>query len=131
MKNIKKKVVTIPAPLKTILKQWFIITKPMNTLRPMEIDILSLLLYYNIMEKPNFVRDEDRWKKVFDYETKMKIKEELDIKDYTLQNILSSLRKKGAISKDNVIAKYYIPPIESDEDEFMLVFHFKPQKENV
>lgn len=129
METVKKKVVTIPASLKDILKQWFVITKPMNKLRPKEIDVLSLLLYYNIMEKPNFVRDEDRWKKVFDYDTKMHIKEELDIEDYTLQNILSSLRRKGAISRDNVVDKFYIPPIDLDTKNFMLIFNFKVKED--
>lgn len=125
MKNVKKKVVTIPTSLKNVLKQYLVITKPMNKLRPKEIDVMSLLLYYNILEKPNFVRDDDRWKKIFDYDTKLKIKEELEIEDYTLQNILSSLRKKGAI-KDNKIQDYYIPDIDTKTENFMLIFNFKP-----
>lgn len=116
------KKVTIPSNRKLIYKQYLTITKPLNGLRPKEIDVLSLLLFYNYMEQDNFKREEDRWKRVFSYETKLKIKEELDIKDYTLQNILSSLRKKKAII-NNKITSYYIPSIEGDN--FKLVFEFK------
>lgn len=115
------KKVTIPSNRKLIYKQYLTITKPLNGLRPKEIDVLSLLLYYNHVEKENFKRDEDRWKRVFSYETKMKVKEELEIKDYTLQNILSSLRKKKAII-NNQITNYFIPKIE--DNTFRLVFEF-------
>jgi hypothetical protein len=120
------KKVTIPSSRKLIYKQYLTITKPLNGLRPKEIDVLSLLLYYNYKEQDNFKRDEDRWKRVFSYETKMKIKEELEIKDYTLQNILSSLRKKKAII-NNQITNYFIPKIE--DDTFKLVFEFNLSNE--
>lgn len=90
---------------------------------------MALFLYYNEIEKPNFKRDEDRWNKVFDYETKALIKDELGIKDYTLQNILSSLRKNKAIVSEgdvrNKIPDYYIPNIGMEETKFNLVFSFE------
>jgi hypothetical protein len=89
----------------------------------MEIDVVSLMLYYNSIEADNFKRDEDRWKKVFSYETKMLIKEELKIEDYTLQNILSSLRKKKVIV-NNVITDYYIPKVNKDTKHFQVIFDF-------
>lgn len=123
MEKSRGKLVKIPVTTKTLFKSYLSLTKPINKLGPKEIDVLSLLLYYNHIEKPNFKRDEDRWRKVFDYDTKMLIKEELDMKDYSLQNILSSLRRKKVI-KNNVVMPYYIPDIDGS-DVFKLVFQFE------
>lgn len=123
MEKSRGKLVKIPVTEKSIFKSYLSLTKPINKLGPKEIDVLSLLLYYNHIEKPNFKRDEDRWKKVFDYDTKMLIKEELDMKDYSLQNILSSLRRKKVV-KNNVVMPYYIPDFGS-ENTFKLIFQFE------
>jgi len=116
------KIVNINTDLKNLFKHYLFITKPLNKLRPKEIDVLALLLYYNYLEIPNFKRNEDRWKRVFDYSTKLQIREELEIEDYTLQNVLSSLRKKKVIV-NNVITDYYIPKIDATNN-FQLVFNF-------
>lgn len=90
----------------------------------MEIDVVALLLYYYIEEYDNFKRDEDRWRKVFSYETKLLVRQELSIEDYTLQNALSSLRKKKVVV-DNEITSYYVPKINKDTEHFMVIFDFK------
>lgn len=116
------KIININTDIKTVFKHYLFITKPLNKLRPKEIDVLSLLLYYNYLETPNFKRDEDRWRRVFDYSTKLLIREELQMEDYTLQNVLSSLRKKKVI-KDNIIMDYYIPKVDP-KNNFQLIFNF-------
>lgn len=123
MEKSRGKLVKIPVTTKSLFKSYLSLTKPINKLGPKEIDVLSLILYYNHIEKPNFKRDEDRWRKVFDYDTKMLIKEELEMKDYSLQNILSSLRRKKVI-KNNVVMPYYIPDIDNSST-FKLVFQFQ------
>lgn len=123
MEKSRGKLVKIPVTTKTLFKSYLSLTKPINKLGPKEIDVLSLILYYNHIEKPNFKRNEDRWRKVFDYDTKMLIKEELDMKDYSLQNILSSLRRKKVI-RNNVVMPYYIPEIDNS-DVFKLIFQFE------
>lgn len=122
MEKSRGKLVKIPVTTKSLFKSYLSLTKPINKLGPKEIDVLSLILYYNHIEKPNFKRDEDRWRKVFDYDTKMLIKEELEMKDYSLQNILSSLRRKKVV-KNNVVMPYYIPDIDNS-NTFKLVFQF-------
>ena len=124
--NNKGKFIKIPVNEKSIFKSYLSLTKPLNKLGPKEIDVLSLILYYNHIEKPNFRKDEDRWRKVFDYDTKMKIKEELDMKDYSLQNILSSLRRKKVV-QNNVVMPYYIPNFDGS-NSFRLVFSFELNK---
>lgn len=122
MKTVTKSI-RIPSSRLKIFKQYLTITKPLNGLRPQEIEVLALFLYHFIDEQENFKRIEDCWKKVFSYETKLQIKEELGIQDYTLQNILSALRKKKVIV-NNQITDYYIPKINKETENFQVIFDF-------
>jgi hypothetical protein len=118
---MKKKVVTIKTDIKDAINKYLTFTKPLNKLRPKEIDLLSEMTYLFIKEKDNFKREEDLWKKVFDYDSKIIYKENLNIEDYTLQSLLSSLRKKKVI-ENNTIRSVYIPDLS--DNEFLLVFKF-------
>ena len=59
---------------------------------------------------------------LFDYDTKMLIKQELNIKDTVFQNTLTSLRKKNVI-KDNKIINAYIPEVDSKATSFKVIFN--------
>lgn len=125
---MNQKVVKIKSDLKDLYKKYLTILKPLNKLRPKEIELMALLLYYNELEKPNFKHDADRWRKVFDYDTKVKIRDELGVEDYSIQNLLSSLRKKNAVIKEdgvNTISRYYIPDISIKDNKFHLIFTFE------
>lgn len=120
MKNAR--VATFNVSIKGLFTQWLRLTYPMHKLSSKEQSVLSLLLYHNYdigreIKKKNLV-----WKLVFDYDTKLKIKEELGIKDYALQNVLTSLRKKGAIQK-NQVNPTYIPMITDDVKNFKIIFN--------
>ncbi len=78
METVKKSIL-IPSDKKKVFKQYLTLTRPLNGLRPMEIEVVALLLYYYIEEYDNFKRDEDRWRKVFSYETKLLVRKELNI----------------------------------------------------
>lgn len=119
----RKKIISINTSLHDLFYYYLKFTKPLHNLRPKEISLLNEILYKNEIEKPNFKRNEDRWKKVFDYDSKLQYKEILKIEDYTLQNLLSSLRKKKVIV-DNQISKYYIPQLDDDTNNFVLNFNF-------
>ena len=97
---VSKKIAVFKVGTKKAIEQFLLITKPMHKLTNQEIKVLTLMLYIYHQEYTNFARDEDRWKYIFDYETKNKIKEELGINNPVFQNILTSLRKKGVV-KDN------------------------------
>lgn len=118
-----KKVITIPSNTKKVFQQYLSLTKPLHGLRPLEIKVVSLFLYYNLVERDNFKRDEDRWDKLFSYDYKLKIRDDLGIKDHTLQNLLSSLRKKGVII-GKTIAPYYVPQIVEGTKNFQLIYNF-------
>jgi hypothetical protein len=89
-----------------------------------EIKILTLFLFYHNKERKNFAREKDLWKHIFDYDTKLKIREELEIGNAVFQNILTSLRKKKVI-KSNQIIPYFILNIKDEDEVFELIFRYK------
>ncbi|MCT4631292.1 MAG: hypothetical protein N4A76_00980 [Firmicutes bacterium] len=117
------KVVNIKVPLRVAFNNYLLLTRPFNKLTDREASVLALLLYYNETYKPNFKLDKDRWDKVFHYDTKLKIREELGIEDYTLQNVLTGLRKKKAVI-NNVIPQHFIPEFD-DQGRFRLIYNFQ------
>jgi len=104
------------------------ITRSMHKMTEQEIRVASLFLYYHHLEKCNFVREIDLWKHLFDYSTKLKIKEQIGITDAGLQNVLTSLRKKGVID-NNKFKSYYLLDIDKEDDEFQIVFKYKFKKD--
>jgi hypothetical protein len=120
MKN--SKVANINVTLKNLFSRWLDITVTFHKLRKKERDVLALLLYYHYVYSKELTNGTILWKMVFDYDTKMKIKEELEMKDSALQNILTSLRKKNVI-KDNKIVPTYIPEMERTSTSFKIIFN--------
>lgn len=121
MKN--SKIANINISIKDLFKRWLEVTKLFNKLTNQEIDVLALLLYYHYKYKQEITNDKILWKILFDYDTKHLIKEELDIKDQGIQNVLTNLRKKGIID-NNKILDVYIPELEKDSKNFKIIFNF-------
>lgn len=109
--------------LKNLFRLWINITIVFHKLTKQEMDVLALLLYYHYNLSSEITNKKILWKMVFDYEIKAKIKKELGLKDASLQNVLSSLRKKGVI-QDNQIVSTYIPKIEKGSKSFRIIFNF-------
>lgn len=114
----------IKGDLKTVIRNYLLLTQPINKLEKREIKVLSLLMYYYFLEKPNFKREEDLWKKVFDYDTKMDIKIELDIPDSNFQNVLSNLRRKKALI-GRKIHEHFLPNIDTSTNSFKISYNFQ------
>lgn len=121
---MNSKPILIPTTFKRFFRQYLELTSPFHKLRAREMDILALLCYFYYIEKSNFQREDDLWRKVFDYDTKLKIKLELGMEDYSLQNLLSSLRKKGVIM-GNRISPAYLLPISATSENFTVYFKFE------
>ena len=121
MKN--SKIANINITIKSLFNKWLHITRIFHNLTPQEIDILSLLLYYHYEYKKDITNDKILWKMVFDYDTKILIREELGVKDQGIQNALTALRNKGVI-KDNKILSGYIPQLENKSNNFKIIFNF-------
>jgi hypothetical protein len=121
MKNIK--VANINTTIKKLFKDWLYLTKIFHKLTDQQINILSLFLYEYYKLKKEVTNERIINEVLFDYKIKMKIKEELGIKDPSLQNAMTIFRKKGIIV-NNQLSKLFIPQIEKDANNFKLIYNF-------
>jgi hypothetical protein len=121
MKNIK--VANINTTIKKLFKDWLYLTKIFHKLTDQQINILSLFLYEYYKLKKEVTNERIINEVLFDYKIKMKIKEELGIKDPSLQNAMTIFRKKGIVV-NNQLSKLFIPQIEKDANNFKLIYNF-------
>jgi len=121
------KVANLNVKLKSLFFKWLEITKSWHKLNNQQQQVLALLLYYHYCYKKDITNTKLLWKMLFDYDTKLKIKEDPVFKnglsDNALQNILSSLRKKKIII-DGQISPLFIPDIEVGSKNFKVIFNF-------
>jgi len=101
--------------------------KPYHKLRAKEIEALSLMLYYRY-ELSREIKDPDMVDMIlFSTQTRNKIREDLGgMGQKVFNNLLTSLRKKNIISKENKINHVLIPNMT--EDGFKLIFDFEVKK---
>lgn len=121
MKNTK--IANINIRVKDLFFKWMEITKPFHHLTKQQQDVLALFLYYHYKYKKEITNNKILWKLVFDYDTKLLIREELDIKDAGFQNIMYKLRQKHIIT-NNKITPAYIPKLTKNSKNFKIVFNF-------
>lgn len=118
--NIKR----IHTDKKSIFRLWLEFLKPYHKLRNKEIEALSLMLYYRYelsREIPNMDMVEMI---LFSTETRGKIRAELNnMSQKVFNNLLTSLRKKGVLTKENKIHHNLIPNMT--EKGFKLIFNFE------
>lgn len=109
-------------PIKTVeskfFRQYLELINPLLKLRGKELDVLAELMFYNHSLKD--IPEEHRWKIIFDYDTKIKIREKLNLSDASMNNNLSVLRKKRIIDNNKVSKAYLILP----QTGFKLTFQF-------
>lgn len=92
---------------------------PLNILRNKELDVLSELLYYNY--KHRAVPSTDRGKIIFDYATKIEMREYLnEMDEQNFNNHLTALRKKGILNKREITMDFGLNP-ESNEITFKFI----------
>lgn len=121
------KIANLNVKLKSLFFKWLEITKSWHKLNNQQQQVLALLLYYHYCYKKDITNTKLLWKMLFDYDTKLKIKEDPVFKnglsDGALQNILSSLRKKKIII-DGQVSPLFIPDIEVGSKNFKVIFNF-------
>jgi DNA-binding MarR family transcriptional regulator len=105
-------------------RQYLELINPLLKLRGKELDVLAELMYYNYKFKD--IPDEHRWKLIFDYDTKTKIRTKLDLSDASMNNNLSALRKKGIIKLNKVRDVFLVYP----SSNFSLNFKFNVQADS-
>lgn len=121
------KTANINTKLKVLFFRWLDILKPWHNLNNQQQQVLALLLYYHYLYKKEITNNKILWKIVFDYDTRLKIIEDecwkKGMSNNTLNNILTVLRKKGAIV-DNQISSVYLPELEVGSKNFKMIFNF-------
>jgi hypothetical protein len=122
--NIKR----IHTDKKSIFRYWLEFLKPYHKLRTKEIEALSLMLYYRYELSREIKNMETVDMILFSTQTRSKIRKDLnDMGQKVFNNLLTSLRKKGVITKDNKINPVLIPMMT--EEGFKLVFNFEVKHE--
>ena len=118
--NIKR----IHTDRRSIFRYWLEFLKPYHKLRQKVIEALSLMLYYRY-ELAKEVQNKDLVDRLlFSTETRSKIRGDLNsMSQKVFNNLLTSLRKKKVLTKDNKINPRLIPNMT--EDGFTLVFDFE------
>lgn len=121
--NIKR----IHTDKKSIFRYWLEFLRPYHKLRTKEIEALSLLLYYRY-ELSRSISDNNMVDVVlFSTQTRNKIREDLGgMTQKVFNNLLTSLRKKDIIKKENKINHVLIPNMT--ENGFKLIFDFDVKK---
>ena len=112
--------IKIPTTPRRYFRQVLEIIKPippLNTLRNKELDVLAEFLYYNY--KYAKLDKDVRSKVLFDYDTKLEMREHLNMDEQSFNNHLTSLRKKNILSKRRVENDFGIHP-----DTPMVTFNF-------
>lgn len=92
--------------------------QPIFKLRNREADVFAQLLYFNYLKR-DIKNINDRFELILSPKNKKQILENLNIGDNILQNMLSSLRKKGLLV-NNIIPTKYLQYIS--EDGLSLIF---------
>lgn len=122
--NIKR----IHTDKKSIFRYWLEFLKPYHKLRAKEIEALSLMLYYRYELSREISNKEIVDMILFSTETRSKIRGDLNnMSQKVFNNLLTSLRKKGVVTKGNKINHVLIPNMS--EDGFKLVFNFEVKNE--
>ncbi len=91
----------------------------------MPMRVLAELLYYNNLYKD--MPDQDRWRKVFDYDTKLLIMEKLGISEDNLNSYFSQLRKIRILDGKTINDFFVIYP---KGNEFEITFKFRINEES-
>jgi len=116
---MEKKIIPLPPiGVSKFFRQYLELLNPIIQLRGKELDVLAELLYYNHTLKA--IPEEHRWKLIFDYDTKLKIRNKLKLSEASMNNNLSALRKKNIIQENRIGKAYLIEPGKS----FLLGFNF-------
>lgn len=104
-------------------QRWLEFLKPYHGLRQKEIELLSLFLHKRYQLEKVIKDDKILTKMLFDTEVRNEIRDKLNYSSsQILNNMISSLRTKNIIDKDNNINKGLIPNLSGKN--FKLVFNF-------
>jgi len=103
-------------------KIWLVILQPFLKIRNKELELLAKLLYHRYLISIEVKNKEMLDELLFSNKTRKQIMKDLNIQEYSYNNLLSSLRKKSIII-DKSINKKIIPVIQEPFNNFKLVYN--------
>ena len=92
---------------------------PFSSLMKKELQIYSRMLHYNNMMLMQGMERKSIDAKLFDYEMRRKIQDDVGIGDGSFRNCLSRLKKFGIIDNKKLVERYIIPFGENLTFEFI------------
>jgi len=111
---------------KKLFLYWLVFLKPYHGLRQKEMETVAVFLYYRHKLESEVLNKELIDKLLFSSDVRKNIMNELGMKSsYAFNNMLTSLRKRGVLSKDNIILPSLIPNFIAGSDNFKLIFNFE------
>jgi hypothetical protein len=99
------------------------VNKKKINLHPKLLHIFALILYYNNLYKD--LPEDQRWKKVFDHDTKMQMMNEVGINEGHLNTYISILRNMHLLTGKQISSPFILYP----ESGFELTFKFNFEKD--
>ena len=117
---------SIQTDSRTVFMYWLEFLKPYHKLANKEVEALSILLYYR-WELSKEVNNMDLVDKLlFSSEIRLKVREDLGgMKSGVFNNLLTTLRRKKVLSKENKIMPALIPNMSPKSTGFKLIFDFE------
>lgn len=124
MKNISIK--TIVTDERKMFVYWLEFLKPYHKLANKETEALAILLYYRHELSKEVNNEEHVRKLLFSSDIRNKVRNDLGgMKSGVFNNLLTTLRKKKVLSKENKILPALIPNMKPSAKGFRLVFNFE------
>jgi len=84
---------------------------PFNKVRPKELELYALLMYYNHQYRK--LPFEERNIQIFNSKIRKQISQKLNIKVSGVYNLMKGLRQAGIIKSNFLVAKYILPKSKS------------------
>lgn len=120
--NVKR----IKTNKRKLFRYWLEFLKPYHKLAHKEIEALSLMLYYRHELSREVLNEELVDNILFSQSTRLQIMKDLGgMSNKVFNNLLTSLRKKKVLSKDNKILPSLIPMMDKNSSNFRLIFNFE------
>ena len=111
---------------KNLFTFWLNFLKPYHKLAGREMEALSILLYYRHELSMEISNPDLVDKLLFSSDTRARVRADLGgMKNGVFNNLLTVLRRKKALTRDNKITPGLIPMMAPDDTGFKLIFNFE------
>lgn len=123
-KGLSRRMARYQVSLKSAIKYYLAITKPLHKMADKKIELLTEILYLYTINQSRFTVDDDVWKFVFNSENRALVRSNLNMGKQVFENYLTELRKKKVIV-NNQIHPAYNPSIKEDCTTYEMIFRFE------